>query len=66
MPGPKGRPWPREAARARPALIYVMVLMILCGISLRLISALKPEDARARTQAMAAYFAALPAPLNAL
>jgi hypothetical protein len=47
-------------------LIYVVVLMILCGISLRLISALKPEDARARTQAMATYFAALPAPLNAL
>lgn len=56
----------RYTARARPTLIGVMVLMILCGISLSVISALQPVAARARTEAMAACFAALPAPLNAL
>jgi len=67
MPGPKGRPpsAPLRLRGRRPALIYVVVLMILCGISLRLISALKPEDARARTQAMRHTISpALPAPLD--
>jgi hypothetical protein len=56
----------RFTARARPALIYVMVLMIFWAIPLSVVSALKPEAARAMTEAMAAYFAALPEPLYAL
>lgn len=56
----------RYTARARPTLIYVMGLMILWAIPLSVIGALKPEAARAMTEAMAAYFAALPEPLYAL
>lgn len=56
----------RYTAFARPTFLYVMGAMILWAIPLGLIAALRPQSARAMTDAMSAYFAALPEPLYAL
>ncbi len=56
----------RFTAMARPTFLYAMVAMILWAIPLGVIAALRPEAARAMTDAMTAYFAGLPEPLYAL
>lgn len=53
-------------AFARPTFLYVMDAMILWAIPLGVISAFRPEAARAMTDTMTAYFAALPEELYAL
>jgi len=56
----------RYTAMARPTFLYVMHAMILWAIPLGVIAAVRPAAARAMTDAMTAYFAALPEPLYAL
>lgn len=59
-------PVSRYTAYARPTFLYVMDAMILWAIPLGVIGALRPQTARAMTDAMTAYFAALPEPLYGL
>ena len=56
----------RYTAMARPTFLYVMDAMILWAIPLGVLAALRPAAARAMTEAMTAYFSALPEPLYAL
>ncbi len=52
--------------RARPTFLYVMYAMILWAIPIGLLGAVRPEAARAMTETMTGYFAALPEPLYML
>jgi hypothetical protein len=56
-------PWTR---RARPGLLYVMSLLLLCAVPLGVVAAFSPRIAHAMTVAMTAYLGALPEPLYAL
>ena len=60
------RPANRYTALARPTFLYVMDALILWAIPLGVLGAVRPQAARAMTEAMTAYFAALPQPLYAL
>ena len=52
--------------RARPGFLYVMYLLLLWTLPLGLVAVFSPPLARAMTEAMTTYLAALPEPLYAL
>ena len=56
-------PW---TSRARPSFLYVMYLMILWALPMGVLSAIKPDTARAIAVGMTAYLNGLPEPLYAL
>ncbi|WP_022684123.1 3TM-type holin [Sphingobium bisphenolivorans] len=56
----------RWTLRARPAFLYVIYGLLLWSVPLGLIGGVRPDVAAAITQAMRAYFLALPEPLYAL
>lgn len=56
-------PW---TSRARPSFLYVMYVMILWAVPMGLISAFRPEAAKAISAGMTAYLGGLPEPLYAL
>lgn len=72
-PDPKPAPLGAETrssdpfvARARPAFLYVMYVMILCALPVGMIAGRWPDLAAAITRGIAGYLAALPEPLYAL
>jgi len=56
-------PW---TSRARPSFLYVMYVMILFSLPMGIISALRPEAARAIAQGITMYLNGLPEPLYML
>ncbi|WP_442802158.1 3TM-type holin [Sphingobium sp. CR2-8] len=56
-------PW---TARARPAFLYVIYILLLWSVPMGLIAGVRPDIAAAITTGMRAYFNALPEPLYAL
>jgi hypothetical protein len=50
-------PW---TSRARPSFLYVMYVMILCGIPLGFISAVRPEMATCIADGMKAWLSSIP------
>lgn len=56
-------PW---TSRARPSFLYVMYAMILWAVPMGIISAFRPEAAKAIAIGMNAYLNGLPEPLYAL
>lgn len=58
-----GDPW---TSRARPSFLYVMYVLILWCIPMGILGAFKPEVARAITNGMTDYLAAIPEPLYVL
>jgi hypothetical protein len=56
----------RFAARARPAFLYVIYIVILGGLPVAAIAAFDPARAAAICAALAAYFRALPEALYTL
>ena len=56
-------PW---TSRARPSFLYVMYLIILWALPMGVLSAFRPDTARAIAAGMNAYLAGLPEPLYTL
>jgi hypothetical protein len=56
-------PW---TSRARPSFLYVMYAMILWALPMGVLSAFRPDTARAIATGMNAYLGGLPEPLYAL
>lgn len=56
-------PW---TSRARPSFLYVMYVLILWSIPMGLLSAFKPELAKAITSGMTGYLGSIPDALYAL
>ncbi|TXC69677.1 hypothetical protein FSB78_00885 [Sphingomonas ginsenosidivorax] len=56
-------PW---TARARPAFLYVMYVLLLWSIPMGVVAALSPATAAAMIQGMSAYLNGIPEPLYAL
>ncbi len=50
-------PW---TSRARPSFLYVMYLMILCGIPMGVIGAVRPDVAASIGRGLGAWLAAIP------
>ncbi|MGE4322287.1 MAG: 3TM-type holin [Sphingobium sp.] len=61
--GPYCDPW---TARARPAFLYVMYMLLLWSIPMGLMAGIRPDMANAIIAGMRAYLDALPEPLYAL
>lgn len=53
-------------SRARPSFLYVIYLMILCGLPVGILSAFKPDIATAIGTGLGAWLNAIPDPLYAL
>ncbi|HAF42652.1 MAG TPA: hypothetical protein DCG90_12945 [Sphingobium sp.] len=53
-------------ARARPAFLYVMYMLLLWSVPMGLIAGVQPQTAAAIIAGMRAYLNALPEPLYAL
>ena len=58
-----GDPW---TSRARPSFLYVMYALLLWSIPMGLISAVRPEIAKAIADGMTAYLNGIPEPLYML
>jgi hypothetical protein len=56
-------PW---TARARPAFLYVMYVLLLWSIPMGLVAAVRPGAAMAIVRGMTAYLNGIPEPLYAL
>lgn len=56
-------PW---TSRARPSFLYVIYLMILCGIPMGFLSAFKPDMATAVASGMQAWLSSIPDSLYTL
>lgn len=56
-------PW---TSRARPSFLYVMYVMILFSLPMGIVSAFRPEAARAIAQGITMYLNGLPEPLYML
>ena len=65
-PDESADPPDRFTARARPAFLYVMYVLLLAALPVGLVGAVRPQAAAAITRFMAAYLAAIPEPLYAL
>lgn len=56
----------RFAARARPAVLYALVAVLLWALPVGLVAVLRPDLAARMAAATGGYFAALPDPFYAL
>ncbi|WP_206238901.1 holin family protein [Novosphingobium terrae] len=56
-------PW---TSRARPSFLYVMYVIILCAIPMGVLSAFRPDMAKAISTGMNAYLEGIPEPLYTL
>lgn len=56
-------PW---TSRARPSFLYVMYIIILCAIPMGVLSAFRPDMAKAIATGMNAYLEGIPEPLYTL